>query len=96
MILAGGTNLLVYIKDGAFKEGVIVDITGLEALKRIRRKKDRVEIDSVVTIAGLLDSELLKKTISFIPEMMIDFANLLVRNTSTIGGNIARPLIYQS
>ena len=56
MILAGGTNLLVYIKDGAFKEGVIVDITGLEALKRIRRKKDRVEIDSVVTIAGLLDS----------------------------------------
>ena len=89
LILAGGTNLLVYIKDGVFKKGVIVDITGLEALQGIRRENDRVEIGSAVTISGLLDSELLKKPIPFIPEMMTDFANPLVRNTSTIGGNIA-------
>ena len=36
LILAGGTNLYVYLKDRLFTEGMITDITGLEEVHGIR------------------------------------------------------------
>ncbi len=89
LLLAGGTNLLVYIRDGELKEGAIVDITALKELKGIQNQDGTVEIGAAETMASLLNSEVLRKTIPFIPEILRDFANPLVRSTSTIGGNIA-------
>lgn len=89
LILDGGTNLLIYIKDGIIREGTIVDVTSLPELKGIRRVNGTVEIGAAETMTDLLNSEVLLESIPFIPEFIKDFGNLLVRNTSTIGGNIA-------
>jgi carbon-monoxide dehydrogenase medium subunit len=48
-----------------------------------------VEIGSAETMSRLLSSSVLKEKLPFIPEVLKNFANPLVRNTSTIGGNIA-------
>jgi carbon-monoxide dehydrogenase medium subunit len=89
LILDGGTNLLIYIKDGVIREGTIVDVTALKELKGIQRVNGAVEIGAAETMSDLLESEVLARSIPFIPEFLRDFGNLLVRNTSTIGGNIA-------
>jgi CO/xanthine dehydrogenase FAD-binding subunit len=89
LILDGGTNLLVYIKDGVIREGTIVDVTRLPELRGIRRHNGTVEIGAAETMTDLLESDVLRESIPFIPEFLRDFGNLLVRNTSTIGGNIA-------
>jgi carbon-monoxide dehydrogenase medium subunit len=89
LILDGGTNLLIYIKDGVIREGTIVDVTRLPELKGIRRVNGSVEIGAAETMTDLMNSPVLQESIPFIPEFLRDFGNLLVRNTSTIGGNIA-------
>lgn len=89
LILDGGTNLLIYIKDGVIREGTIVDVTRLPEMKGIHRKNGTVEIGAAETMTDLMVSPVLKDSIPFIPEFIKDFGNLLVRNTSTIGGNIA-------
>ena len=89
LILDGGTNLLIYIKDGVIREGTIVDVTALPELKGIRRVNGIVEIGAAETMTDLMNSPVLQESIPFIPEFLRDFGNLLVRNTSTIGGNIA-------
>ncbi len=89
LILDGGTNLLIYIKDGIIREGTIVDVTALPELRGIRRVNGTVEIGAAETMTDLLCSDVLIESIPFIPDFLKDFGNLLVRNTSTIGGNIA-------
>ena len=89
LILDGGTNLRIYIKDGVIREGTIVDVTRLPELKGIRRVNGSVEIGAAETMTDLMNSPVLQESIPFIPEFLRDFGNLLVRNTSTIGGNIA-------
>ena len=89
LILDGGTNLLIYIKDGVIREGTIVDVTCLPELKGIRRENGSVEIGAAETMTDLMNSPMLQECIPFIPEFLKGFGNLLVRNTSTIGGNIA-------
>jgi carbon-monoxide dehydrogenase medium subunit len=89
LILAGGTNLLIYIRDGSIKRGTLLDITHLPELKGIHLKNGMVEIGAAETMSRLLSSKVLRETLPFIPEFLKNFANPLVRNTSTIGGNIA-------
>jgi CO/xanthine dehydrogenase FAD-binding subunit len=89
LILDGGTNLLIYIKDGIIREGTIVDVTRLPELRGIRLHNGTVEIGAAETMTDLLKSDILRESIPFIPEFLRDFGNPLVRNTSTIGGNIA-------
>jgi len=89
LILDGGTNLLIYIKDGIIREGTIVDVTRLPELRGVHRENGTVEIGAAETMTDLLNSSVLRESIPFIPECLRDFGNLLVRNTSTIGGNIA-------
>ncbi len=89
LLLAGGTNLMVYIKDDVYREGMIVDIKYLEELKGIREEGMHIEIGASETMAALINSSLLKKTVPLLPESLNIFANPVVREMSTIGGNIA-------
>jgi carbon-monoxide dehydrogenase medium subunit len=89
LILAGGTNLLIYIRDGSIKGGTLLDISDLPELRGVRLEKGLVQIGAAETMSRLLNSNVLRKTLPFIPEVLKKFANPLVRNTSTIGGNIA-------
>jgi carbon-monoxide dehydrogenase medium subunit len=66
-----------------------VDVTAVPELRGIRKNNGTVEIGAAETMTDLMNSKLLKDSIPFIPEFIKDFGNLLVRNTSTIGGNIA-------
>ena len=65
LILAGGSNLLVYIKEGSIKEGTLVDIRSLEALKGITGRGTTIEIGAGETIADILESSLLNEKIPF-------------------------------
>ena len=87
--LAGGSNLLVYIKENTVKSGTLIDISSLKELKGISEIDNRIEIGAAETITNILESELLKKELPFFPHSLKDFGNPLIRNKATIGGNLA-------
>ncbi len=89
LILAGGTNLYVYLKDRLFTEGTITEICGIEELKGVVVKDGYVEIGSCEIIASLLESKTLREHLPMMSEVLQLFANPLVRNMATLGGNIA-------
>jgi len=88
-VLAGGTNLMSYIKKGVFTEGALIDITRLDELKAVARSGDTLEIGACATITELLENPLVTGTVPFFAGALRKFANPLIRNTATIGGNLA-------
>lgn len=88
-ILAGGTNLLSYIKMGRVKTGLLIDITRLDELRRIEEQKEQITFGASLTIRELLESPVLQKRLPYLFESLQLFANPLIRNKATLGGNIA-------
>lgn len=89
VILAGGTNVSNYIKQGKIAKGILVDISRISALKKISEVNEMIEIGAVAAITEILDSEIVKKRVPFLTRSLKKFANPLIRNLATIGGNIA-------
>lgn len=87
-IVAGSTNVLPDIKVKKLSPKILVDITAIEELRGIDKKKDKICIRPLTTIAELIDSELILKEGKILIQAAQEFADPLVRNNATIGGNL--------
>jgi CO/xanthine dehydrogenase FAD-binding subunit len=88
-ILDGGSNVLVYIKEGSIPGGTLVDVKFLEAIKGIEIREGWVEIGAGELIADIMRSPVIEEKIPFLRDVLQKFANPLVRNMATLAGNIA-------
>jgi len=89
MPLAGGTSLLVDMRGGLRRPGVLVNIAGLDELRSIRQEDGHVVVGSGLTIAELRRDPLIARYAPALQEATAVFANPLVRNRATVGGNLA-------
>ncbi len=87
-IVAGSTNVLPDIKIKKLSPKILVDITAIEELRGIDKKKDKICIRPLTTIAELTNSELILKEGKILIQAAQEFADPLVRNNATIGGNL--------
>jgi CO/xanthine dehydrogenase FAD-binding subunit len=90
--LAGGTSLLVDMRGGVRRPGVLINIAGLEELRGIQLEDGWMVVGSGLTIAELRDHPLIAQHASVLRQGAAVFANPLVRNRATVGGN----LVYAS
>jgi len=88
-ILDGGSNVLVYVKEGTIEGGTLVDVKRLKALKGIAVKNGQVEIGAGEVVADIIASPVIRREARFFAEALEQFANPLVRNMATLAGNIA-------
>jgi carbon-monoxide dehydrogenase medium subunit len=86
--LAGGTNLIPDMRSRKLKPGAVVNVSGLDELQGIRRENGYVVIGSGVTVAELLESEVVAEHAPVLRQAAGVFANPLVRNRATVGGNL--------
>ena len=87
-VLAGGTDLIVHLKENIARPEVVVDIKGIEGLNSIELKKGILTIGSLVTFADIIDSPLVKKICPLLWEASLTVASTGVRNRATVAGNI--------
>ncbi len=87
-MVAGSTNILPDIKIKKLSPKILIDITAIEELKGIDKKKDKICISPLTTIAELINSELILKEGKVLIQAAEQFADPLVRNNATIGGNL--------
>lgn len=87
-IVAGSTNVLPDIKIKKLSPKILIDITAIQELKGIDKKKDKICIRPLTTIAELINSELILKEGKILIQTAQEFADPLVRNNATIGGNL--------
>jgi carbon-monoxide dehydrogenase medium subunit len=86
--LAGGTNLVVELRDGHHKGKLLVDLTCLRELYGIRKENGAIVIGGRTTITDLLTHPLIAEYGAPLRESAAVFANPLIRNRATVGGNL--------
>ena len=87
-IVAGGSNVLPNIRNKKINPKLLVDIINIEQLKGIYRKEDNIFLGPLTTINELIYSEIIFKEYNVLTQAAEEFADPLVRNTATIGGNL--------
>ena len=87
--IAGGTDVLVRLREnkGEFKR--LVDIHDLPELKGIRLEDDNaLFVGSGTTFTDLMESELIRDKVPILAEAAATVAGPQIRNMATLGGNI--------
>jgi carbon-monoxide dehydrogenase medium subunit len=87
--LAGGTNLVVDMRSGRCSPAVLVNINDLPELHEIKLTGGELKIGGAVTISELHKNPVIRKSYPILIEAANVFANPLVRNRATLGGNLA-------
>lgn len=88
-VLAGGTDLLVLMKQGGLRPDLVVDIGGLDQLRGIRLDEGYVWIGPLTTHWDLAHSDLIEKHGLALAQGAAKVGSPQIRHRGTIGGNIA-------
>lgn len=86
--IAGGTDVMVNKYQGNDSSLHLIDITGLEELKGIRKDDDFVYIGALTKLDDLKKSTILSADFPILIEVAKAVGSPLIRKTATIGGNI--------
>lgn len=88
MALAGGTDLVAWMRDGLVSPRRVVDLKGLAALKRLTAKDRVLRIGALTTFSELAASSVVARRFPLLHEMTRFVASEGIRNRATIAGNI--------
>ena len=87
--LAGGQSLIPSLNMRLSAPELLVDLTGLAALKTITLEQGVVRIGALVTHAQIERSEDIRKHVPMLAQAVPHIAHPAIRNRGTLGGSIA-------
>jgi CO/xanthine dehydrogenase FAD-binding subunit len=88
-VLAGGTDLLVAMKEGACAPRHIIDVKAIPELSGIESAPDGgISIGACVTVNELIEYEALPRGMEALRDASSVLATYQIRNRATVGGNI--------
>ncbi len=87
-IIAGGTDLVIGLRNGDHIPQFIIDITRIEGLRKVEEKNGTISIGAAVTHSEIASSPLVKKYAEVLFDAASEIGSPQIRNTGTIGGNI--------
>ncbi len=87
-ILAGGTDLVAWLRDDAVAPDLVVDIKDVPGLADIALDDRTLSIGSLVTFTDLIESDLIADHAPLLAEMAETVGSTGIRNRATLVGNI--------
>ena len=87
-LYAGGTELLLAMKHDLLRYEHLVDVKTVPGLDKIEIKNSSLHIGGTVTHRAIEKSPLVRERLSVMAEMARHIANVRVRATGTLGGNL--------
>jgi carbon-monoxide dehydrogenase medium subunit len=88
-LLAGGHSLLPAMKTGLSSPDVLVDISGVEAMRGIEIDSDTLSIGAMTRYSEAADSDDVAEHAPALADAVRQVGDVQVRNRGTIGGNLA-------
>jgi len=87
MLIAGGTDVIVMIKQKTMAPDVLISLQGIPGLDQIEYD-GKLRIGPMVTHRAIEKSEVIRKEFSALADAVEVLGSIQIRNVATIGGNI--------
>jgi carbon-monoxide dehydrogenase medium subunit len=87
VLIAGGTDVMVMIKQKKMSPEILISLQGVPGLDRIQYDGD-LRIGAMVTHRAIEKSEQIRKEFSALADAVDGLGSVQIRNVGTIGGNI--------
>jgi len=87
-ILAGGTDLIGWIRDEMVTPEIVIDIKGIKDLAKISFENGGISLGALVTFSDVIESRTVREKFPLIWEAARRVASVGIRNRATLVGNI--------
>lgn len=87
-LLAGGTDLIIQMREGHVKPRVLIDISSLKDTCEIKVESNTIEIGGTVTFTDIDRHEAFQGNLSALANAARSIGSPQIRNRATVGGNI--------
>lgn len=87
-VIAGGTDLVIQLRNGDLTPRLLIDISGLKELQGIETSDGIVSIGAAVSHSEISGSPLIKQYAGILSDAGAQIGSPQIRNLGTIGGNI--------
>ncbi len=87
-LIAGGTDVMVDIRQKKYAPQVLISLRGIEGLSYIREEDGGLRIGALTTHRELEKSPLVRERLGALADAVDNLGSVQIRNVATIGGNI--------
>jgi len=87
-VLAGGTDLLVLLKDGKLKTDAVMSLRNLGELNFIREERQGVTLGALVSHNAVATSSIVRQKFPDLAEACMQVGATQIQNLGTVGGNL--------
>ena len=87
--IAGGTTLVILMKQRAVHFPYLVDLQGIAGLDHISEKNGHIRIGAMATQRSVERSSIIRRFLPVLADAVGKIGNVRVRETASIGGNLA-------
>lgn len=88
-VLAGGTDLVIRLRDGSLAPDVVVDLKGIPGLEPgIREEAGTVVISATTVMTDIAADPLVRRHFAALADAAAVVGSVQIRNRATIGGNV--------
>ncbi len=88
VFMAGGTDLLVQIKEGKIRPKCVVDVKGIREMEGLSISEGEFSIGALTSIKTLERSTPVREKIPLLAQAAAKLGSVQVRERATIGGNL--------
>lgn len=87
-VIAGGTDVVIQMREGTIPEARLLNIYELDELRYIRSDGDSLRIGALTSLTDVSESRELRRFAPFLAEAAGKIGSVQVTNKGTIGGNV--------
>ncbi len=87
-VIAGGTDLIVEMRNNKLDKEVLIDISDIEELKIIKEKGNTIKIGACTTFNDIINSDIVSSNLYGLKKSSSLVGSPQIRSRATIGGNI--------
>ena len=87
-IIAGGSDIIIQLRDGVVKTEKLLNIFAVKDLRFIEERDGRIHIGSLSTYTDIIRSQHIKRHAWILVEAARQIGATQLQNTATIGGNL--------
>ena len=88
-IIAGGTDIIIHLREEKISPEILIDISKIEKLKKIECEGNRIKIGSAVRYTQIVEDKLFRDNLYGLYKSCKMVGSPQIRNKGTIGGNVA-------